>query len=124
MKAVFRLVDGTTVKLEGTADEIASFIATRERVSKTSVASCPLRLVAPESDTERYYKECIEVADGSLLTATELYEDYCTWCELRNKEPATVPKFGRVFAELGVSKKRIAGCTRYIGVALRAALRA
>ena len=44
------------------------------------------RLVAPESDVEKFYKESIDVTDGSSLTATELYEDYCAWCETKAKE--------------------------------------
>ncbi len=77
------------------------------------------RLVAPENDVERFYKENIEVQDGSSVTATQLYEDYCAWCETKNKEPMALPTFGRDFAELGVKKERIAGRVRYIGIALR-----
>lgn len=77
------------------------------------------RLVAPENDVERFYKENIDVQDGSSVTATQLYEDYCAWCETKNKEPMALPTFGRDFAELGVKKERIAGRVRYIGIALR-----
>jgi hypothetical protein len=79
------------------------------------------RLVAPETDVERFYKERIDVQDGSSLTATSLYEDYCAWCETKNKEPLALPTFGREFGELGVKKERIAGRVRYIGIALRTA---
>lgn len=76
------------------------------------------RLVAPESDVERFHKERIEVAEGSSLTATALYEDYCNWCEEQEKEPLALPTFGREFGELGVQKAKIAGRVRYIGVKL------
>lgn len=77
------------------------------------------RLVAPETDVERFYKERIETQDGSSLTATSLYEDYCAWCEEQEKEPLALPTFGREFGELGVQKAKIAGRVRYIGIALR-----
>lgn len=80
------------------------------------------RLVAPETDVERFYKERIETQDGSSLTATSLYEDYCAWCEEREKEPLALPTFGREFGELGVQKARIAGRVRYIGIALKSAM--
>ena len=79
----------------------------------------PARLVAPENDVERFYKENVEVQDGSSVTATQLYEDYCSWCETKSKEPLALPSFGRDFAELGVKKERIAGRVRYIGIALK-----
>ncbi len=79
----------------------------------------PQRLVAPENDVERFYKERIETQDGSSLTATALYEDYCAWCEEQQKEPLALPTFGRDFGELGIQKAKIAGRVRYIGIALR-----
>jgi hypothetical protein len=80
------------------------------------------RLVAPETDVERFHKERIEAADGSSLTATTLYEDYCAWCEEQHKEPLALPTFGREFGELGVQKAKIAGRVRYIGIALKSGL--
>ena len=77
------------------------------------------KLVAPESDVERFYKDRIETADGSSLTATTLYEDYITWCEELDREPLALPTFGREFGELGIQKAKIAGRVRYIGVALK-----
>jgi hypothetical protein len=82
----------------------------------------PQRLVAPENDVERFYKEKIEIQDGSSVTATQLYEDYCAWCETKNKEPLALPTFGREFGELGVKKERIAGRVRYIGIALKSGM--
>jgi hypothetical protein len=90
--------------------------------TETKVASpAPQRLIAPENDVERFYKERIETQDGSSLTATSLYEDYCAWCEEQQKEPLALPTFGREFGELGVQKARIAGRVRYIGIALKSA---
>jgi hypothetical protein len=86
--------------------------------NKTAPAA---RLIAPETDVERFYKERIETQDGSSLTATSLYEDYCGWCDEQQKEPLALPTFGREFGELGVQKARIAGRVRYIGIALKSA---
>ncbi len=80
----------------------------------------PVRLVAPENDVERFYKERIDTQDDSSLTATALYEDYCAWCETQDKEPLAFPAFGRQFGDLGIQKAKIAGRVRYIGIGLRA----
>lgn len=81
------------------------------------------KLLVPENDVERFYKERIETADaGSSLTASALYEDYCMWCEENQKEPLALPRFGREFGELGIQKVRIAGRTRYTGITLRSGL--
>lgn len=87
--------------------------------NKSARVAQPQRLVAPETDVERFYKERIDTQDGSSLTATTLYEDYCAWCEEQNKEPLALPTFGREFGELGVQKAKIAGRVRYIGIALK-----
>jgi hypothetical protein len=79
------------------------------------------RLIAPETDVERFYKERIESRDGSTVGATEMFEDYCTWCEKLGKEPLAHPNFGREFQELGVQKAKVAGRVRYIGIALKTA---
>lgn len=86
-----------------------------------TAAPAAARLIAPETDVERFYKERIDTQDGSSLTATSLYEDYCAWCEEQQKEPLALPTFGREFGELGVQKARIAGRVRYIGIALNSA---
>ena len=54
------------------------------KVAESRVAA-PVRRLAPETNTERFYKENIEVRDGSSVTATELYEDYCSWCEVQEQ---------------------------------------
>ena len=94
----------------------------RSGANDNRTAPAVTRMLAPENDVERFYKESIEVTDGSSLTATELYEDYCAWCETKNKEPLALPTFGRAFGELGVKKEKIAGRIRYIGIALKSGL--
>lgn len=91
--------------------------STTERVA----APAPQRLLAPETDVERFYKERIETQDGSTVGATEMFEDYCDWCEQLGKEPLAHPNFGREFQELGVQKAKVAGRVRYIGIALKSA---
>jgi hypothetical protein len=93
----------------------------RSRSGANDNKSAP-KLVAPETDVERFYKERIETQDGSSLTATALYEDYCAWCEEQEKEPLALPTFGREFGELGVQKAKIAGRVRYIGIGLKSGL--
>jgi hypothetical protein len=78
-------------------------------------------LVAPENDVERYYRERTETQEGSSITATSLYEDYCAWCEEQQKEPLALPTVGREFGELGVKKERRAGRVRYVHFALKSA---
>ena len=89
------------------------------RVGANDNKSAPEEDVAPGSDVERYHNERVESQDGSSLTATALYEDYCAWCDEQEKEPLALPTFGREFGELGVQKAKIAGRVRYIGVALK-----
>ena len=89
---------------------------------EVKAVAAPARRLAPETNVERFYKENIEVQDGSSVTATQLYEDYCSWCETRGKEPSALPSFAREFAELGIKKEKIAGRVRYIGIALKSDL--
>ena len=91
------------------------------RVAEARAVPSAKRLV-PESNTERFYKENVEVQDGSSVTANDLYEDYCTWCDAKNKEPSAMTSFMREFSELGVKKEKIAGRVRYIGIALKSDL--
>ncbi len=100
------------------AEAIAETRYADVKASEVRVAPSARRL-APETNTERFYRENIEVQDGSSVTATQLYEDYCSWCETKNKEPSALPSFAREFAELGVKKEKIAGRVRYIGIALK-----
>lgn len=77
------------------------------------------RMVVPESDVERFQKEKIETEDGATITATELYDNYCQWCDEQDKEPLALPTFSREFGELkGIKKAKIAGRVRYLGIAV------
>ena len=73
----------------------------------------------PDSDVERYYRERIVASGGASLTSQDLYENYCSWCEERDKEPFAMPTFSREFKSFGIRKERIGGRTRYFDIALR-----
>jgi hypothetical protein len=80
------------------------------------------RMVAPESDVERFHKEKVDTEEGATITAVDLYDSYCQWCEEQDKEPLALPTFSRDFGELkGIKKAKIAGRVRYIGIAVRGA---
>jgi hypothetical protein len=93
----------------------------RSGANDNKTAPAPQRPMAPETDVERFYKESVQTQDGSSMTATELYEEYCAWCEEKEKEPLALPTFGREFGELGVQKAKLGGRVRYIGIALKGA---
>ena len=115
----------TTSVIEPAAPAIAAAALARPRVTANDNRSLPAaapKLVAPENDVQLFYKEKIETQDGSSLTATELYENYCEWCEDHKKEPLALPTFGREFGDLGVQKAKVAGRIRYIGIALKSGL--
>ncbi len=77
----------------------------------------------PDSDVQRFYRERIVAAtEGASVTSTELYEEYCVWCQVHNKVPFALPRVTREIAELGVKKERIGKRTRYFGIALRSTL--
>ena len=76
----------------------------------------------PDSDVQRFYRERVVGLEGSSVTAQDLYEDYCDWCEHQDKVPFAAPRVSREIKELGVRKERIGGRVRYIGVALRSTL--
>ena len=83
----------------------------------------PARPLVPESDIQRYYRErVVAAAEHSSLTSSELYEDYCRWCEEKERIPFAHPRVTREIAELGVKKERIGKRTRYFGIALRSAM--
>jgi hypothetical protein len=80
------------------------------------------KLVAPETDVERFYKERIEAQMGASITGAALYEEYKAWCAGQKKEPLTNATFGRELGELGVQKAKIGGSVRYSGIALKSGL--
>ena len=117
-----RMVPVSTAAAAVAAPKAVAIAKPRSSGANDNRSSPAQRLIAPENDVERFYKERIETQDGSSLTATSLYEDYCAWCEEQQKEPLALPTFGREFGELGVQKARIAGRVRYIGIALKSAV--
>jgi hypothetical protein len=108
--------------IEAQIAEARTIVERQPDVRAIESKQVPARRIAPETNTERFYRENIEVQDGSSVTATQLYEDYCSWCETKNKEPSALPSFAREFAELGVKKEKVAGRVRYIGIALKSDL--
>jgi hypothetical protein len=82
----------------------------------------PQKLLVPETDVQRFYKENVESQDGHTVSATALYEAYCVWCEERQKEPLALPTFGREIAEFGIQKVKKKDGVRYVGIALKSDL--
>jgi len=82
----------------------------------------PTKLLVPETDVQRFYKESVDSQDGHTVSATSLYEAYCVWCEERQKEPLALPTFGREIAEFGIQKVKKKDGVRYVGIALKSDL--
>jgi hypothetical protein len=114
-----RMVPVSTAAAAVAAPKAVALAKPRSSGANDNRSSPAQRLIAPETDVERFYKERTDTQDGSSLTATSLYEDYCAWCEEQHKEPLALPTFGREFGELGVEKQRIAGRIRYLRIALK-----
>jgi hypothetical protein len=74
------------------------------------------QLALPKSDIETYFETRIRQDDGASVTALSLYDDYCEWCEVAQRQPVGLPIFSRQLTELGVQKAKIAGKIRYIGI--------
>jgi hypothetical protein len=120
-KSVDKTIDVPAVEPLSIEAQIAEVRQTEVRAIEAKPVPAK-RNIAPETNTERFYKENVEVQDGSSVTATQLYEDYCSWCEAKNKEPSALPSFAREFADLGIKKEKVAGRVRYIGIALKSDL--
>ncbi len=88
------------------------------KVVESKVVAPVARLV-PENNTERFYKEKIEANDDSSVTANELYDSYCDWCDETKRDYATRVWFSREFDELGIKKEKIGGKNVYRGIALK-----
>ena len=76
----------------------------------------------PDSDIQRHYRQRVVSSPGSSVTAQDLYDDYCDWCEAEGKEPLPMPTYSREFKTLGVRKDKIGGRIRYFDVELRTVL--
>jgi hypothetical protein len=107
-------------------------IATAEAPAQAAASPPPVRRLnandnrlphgVPDSDVQRFYRERVVAApESSSVTSTELYEEYCAWCEENDKVPFAHPRVTREIGELGVKKERIGKRTRYFGIALRSA---
>jgi hypothetical protein len=106
---------------EADADDAAPAIAP-PLVRRAGANDNPVAHGVPDSDVQRFYRERVVGLEGASVTAQDLYEDYCDWCEQQEKVPFAAPRVSREIKELGVRKERIGGRVRYIGVALRSAL--
>lgn len=100
------------VAIEAPAAEVAV------TANDNATRSTTLKLQAPEGNVTRYFKENVVAAEGSNLSASELYEDYCNWCNENGKEPDALTTFGRELSELGVQRIKFNGKMRYIGIKL------
>jgi hypothetical protein len=78
-----------------------------------------LRPAEAKTDIELYFDERVGKEAGSSVTALALYDDYCQWCEIKEKQPLGLPIFTRRFSDLGVQKAKVAGRIRYMDVKLR-----
>ncbi len=77
-----------------------------------------LQAAEPKTDVEEYFDERVGREPGSSVTALALYDDYCQWCEAKEKQPLGLPIFTRRFSDLGVQKAKVAGRIRYMDVRL------
>ncbi len=76
----------------------------------------------PDSDIQRHYRQRVVSAPGSSVTAQDLYDDYCDWCEEEGKEALPMPTYSREFKTLGVRKDKLGGRIRYFDVELKTVL--
>jgi len=111
-----------TVSIERSLPGANDNVTKTEEIASDSEGTetrAPLRLRAPESDVQRFYREGTEPKDGAAPTLTETYEAYVAWCQSLKKEPMIPTHFHRDFGELGVEKVRISGRKCYTGIGLR-----
>ena len=77
----------------------------------------PVKL--PKNEMDRYYEERIERADGQTTPASNLYDDYCEWCEEQGSSPMSQIPFGKQLSKMDIKKAKIAGRIRYKGIKLK-----
>ena len=76
----------------------------------------------PSSDNDAvqmYCRDRLRPDPQSNLTAQMLYEGYLAWADDNQFDPFSLPTFGRGLETLGISKKRVAGRMRFVGIAFR-----
>jgi hypothetical protein len=88
------------------------------RLAAISDSDMELQPAEPKTDVEVYFDERVGKETGSSVTALALYDDYCQWCEARERQPLGLPIFTRKFSDLGVQKAKVAGRIRYMDVKL------
>jgi hypothetical protein len=88
------------------------------RLTALSDSDMDLQPAEPKTDVEAYFDERVGKETGSSVTALALYDDYCQWCEAKEKQPLGLPIFTRKFSDLGVQKAKVAGRIRYMDVKL------
>jgi len=76
-------------------------------------------ILLPKNEMDRYYEERIEKAEGQSTTATQLYDDYCEWCEEQSSSPMSQIPFGKQLSKMEIKKAKIAGRIRYKGIKLK-----
>jgi hypothetical protein len=90
-------------------------------MAETMQPPVPVRVqqqLAPptKTDIEAFFDARIRQDDGASVTALALYDNYCDWCEMMQRQPVGLPIFSRQLTDLGVQKAKIAGKIRYIGI--------
>lgn len=117
---------GTTTNTAAAAVAASTAVIKKPRLGvandNRTLPATGTKLLVPETDVQRFYKENVESQDGHTVSATALYEAYCVWCEERNKEPLALPTFGREIAEFGIQKVKKKDGVRYVGIALKSDL--
>jgi hypothetical protein len=88
------------------------------RLSPIPESELALQPAEPKTDVELYFDERVGKEPGTSVTALALYDDYCQWCEAKEKQPLGLPIFTRKFGDLGVQKAKVAGRIRYMDVKL------
>ena len=76
-------------------------------------------ILLPKNEMDRYYEERIEIAEGESTTATQLYDDYCEWCDDQGSNPMSQIPFGKHLSKMEIQKAKIAGRIRYKGIQLK-----
>lgn len=77
-------------------------------------------ILLPKNEMDRFYDERIERVEGESTTATQLYDDYCEWCENQGSNPMSQIPFGKQLSQMDINKAKIAGRIRYKGIRLKA----
>lgn len=72
------------------------------------------------NSADHWHKNRIETKDGSSLTHSSAYEDYCDHCEKHGHSIMPLTQFVNSVKDKGVVSQKIAGRSRFIGIDLKA----